>query len=68
MVCLVLDTLVTVHTGSADRAFEQARQQMHLVILAMVDLFVLLCLGNQFHLCVMPEFFGYKSFMQTIDQ
>ena len=67
-VCLVLDTLIAVHTGSADRAFEQACQQMHLVILTMVDLLVFLCLGNQFHLCIMPEFFGNKCFVQTIDQ
>ena len=64
----MLDTLVTIHSCSADRTFEQACQQMHFVILAVVDLFVLLCLGNQFHLCVMPEFFGNKGFMQTIDQ
>ena len=67
-VCLVLDALVAVHTGSADRTFEQACQQMHFVILAVVYLLVFLCLGNQFHLCIMPEFFGNKSFVQTIDQ
>ena len=41
---------------------------MYLVILAVVDLFVLLCLCNQLHLCIVPEFFGNKCFMQTIDQ
>lgn len=38
-VCLVLDVLVSIHSCTADRTFEQACQQMHLVILAMVDLF-----------------------------
>ena len=41
---------------------------MHFVILAVVDLFVFLCLGNQFYLCIMPKFFGNEGFMQTIDQ
>ena len=41
---------------------------MHLGIFAAIDVFVLLCLRQQLHLCFMSEFFGYNAFLQTVHQ
>ena len=53
-VCLVLDSLVTVHSHAANRAFHNTGQQMYFCILASVDVFVLLRLRQQLDLRLMP--------------
>ena len=64
----MLDALVAIHPGSADWAFDDTRQKMHLGVLATVHMFILFSLRQQLDLCFVPEFFRHNPLMQAVHQ
>ena len=67
-ILFVLGAFVTVHSGTADRAFDKRRQQVRLLRFIAGDRLIPFGLCQQFDLRSVPQFLGNNALMQSIDQ
>ena len=64
----LLYTLADIHTCTAFRAFDDARQQISVFVFLPIIAFIFCCLQTKSGLCFLPVFYGNDRLMDAVGQ